>query len=113
MEGDVGGLLVLVLVVTLQLAGGCFAQTTLTALFTRQTPRAGKLLPVEGVLGMGASAAITVHDLATLNTENLGKDLERAMKATAPTRIPYNLYRRLTGDSDRDRKRKEQSSKRK
>lgn len=90
---------------------GAFAQTTLTALFTRQTPRAGKLLPVEGVLGMGASAAITVHDLATLNIENLGKDLERAMKATAPTRIPYNLYRRLTGDSDRDRKRKKEAEK--
>ena len=89
---------------------GLFVQSTLEALFMRKTqPR--QLLPVEGAIGMGMSAAITLHDLATLNVENLGKDLERAMKATAPTRIPYNLYRRLTGDSDRDRKRKKEAEK--
>ena len=91
---------------------GAFAQTALEALFKRET-RPRTLLPVEGVLGMGASAMITVRDLATLNVDNLRKDLERAIKSTAPTRIPYNLYRRIAGDSDSDRKRKEQASKRK
>ena len=91
---------------------GAFAQTALEALFKRET-RPRTLLPVEGVIGMGASALITMHDLATLNVDNLRKDLERAIKSTAPTRIPYNLYRRITGDSDSDRKRKERESKRK
>ena len=82
---------------------GAFAESTLNALFKRET-RMRSVLPVEGAIGMGMSAAITIRDLATLDYDHLQKDLERALKSTAPTRIPYNLYRRLTGDSDRDRK---------
>lgn len=92
---------------------GAFVQTTLNALFKRETPRAGQILPVEGVFGIAASAGITLHDVATLNVENLQKDLERAVKGLAPTRVPYNVYRRISGDSDADRKREKEGAKRK
>ena len=90
---------------------GAFAQTTLTALFKRETPRTGQVLPIEGALGMGTSAAFLLHDLATMDMDKVQKDIERAMKATAPTRIPYNLGRRILGDSDQDRKRKKRTGK--
>ena len=83
---------------------GAFSQTALKALFMREYPRGSQILPVEGALGMAASVCITAHDVATLNAENIRKDLERMLKATAPTRIPYGIYRRLVGDSDVDRK---------
>lgn len=85
---------------------GVFAQTSLKALFNRETPRMSQILPVEGAVALGASVAITAHDFLTLNPENLQKDFERLMKSTAPTRIPYKIYKRMTGDSDVDRKRK-------
>lgn len=90
---------------------GAFAQTTLNALLKRETPRMGQILPIEGALGMVASGAFLLHDLATMDIDKVQKDLERAMKSTAPTRIPYNLGRRILGDSDQDRKRKKQTSK--
>lgn len=88
---------------------GAFAQTTLNAVFKRETPRAGQILPIEGALGMATTIGFTVHDMATLNYDNIQKDLERMLKSTAPTRIPFNLYRRITGDSDADRKAKKKA----
>lgn len=85
---------------------GIFAQTSLKALFNREMPRMTQVLPVEGAIALGGSIAITAHDFLTLNPENLQKDFERLMKSTAPTRIPYKIYKRMTGDSDVDRKRK-------
>ena len=90
---------------------GAFAQTSLKALFAREYPRGSQILPVEGALGMAASLCITAHDVATLDAEKIHKDIERLLKATAPTRIPYNLFRRITGDSDVDRKRAEAARK--
>jgi hypothetical protein len=92
---------------------GVFSQTALKALFSREYPRAGQILPVEGVLGMTASLCITAHDIATLDSEKIRKDIERLAKATAPTRIPYNIYRRIVGDSDVDRKAAKEAKKRK
>ena len=89
---------------------GAFSQTALKALFMREYPRGSQMLPVEGALGMAASVCITAHDVATLNAENIRKDLERLLKATAPTRIPYGIYRRLVGDSDVDRKKAKKGS---
>ena len=89
---------------------GAFSQTALKALFMREYPRTSQMLPVEGALGMAASVCITAHDVATLNAENIRKDLERLLKATAPTRIPYGIYRRLVGDSDVDRKKAKKGS---
>ncbi len=83
---------------------GAFAQTSLKALFAREYPRGSKILPVEGALGMAASLCFTAHDVAALDAEKVRKDLERLLKSTAPTRIPFNLYRRIVGDSDVDRK---------
>lgn len=71
---------------------GVFSQTALTALFKRETPRAGQMLPVEGSLGMVTSVMFTAHDVATLNSENLQKDLRRILKSTAPTRLGLNVY---------------------
>ena len=92
---------------------GAFAQTTLAALLKRESPRFGQVLPIEGAMGMAASGAFLVHDLATMSVDKVQKDIERMIKSTAPTRLPYNIYRRITGDSDVDRRRKEQASKRK
>lgn len=89
---------------------GAFSQTALKALFMREYPRTSQMLPVEGALGMAASVCITAHDVATLNAENIRKDLERLLKATAPTRIPYGIYRRLVGDSDVDRNKAKKGS---
>ncbi len=88
---------------------GAFAQTTLNAIFKRETPRAGQILPIEGALGMVTTIGFTVHDMATLNYDNIQKDLERMLKSTAPTRIPFNVYRRITSDSDADRKAKKEA----
>ena len=85
---------------------GAFAQSTLAALLKRESPRWGQVLPIEGAIGMAASGAFLVHDLATMDADKLQKDIERAIKSTAPTRLPYNVYRRITGDSDADRKAK-------
>ena len=92
---------------------GAFAQTTLAALLKRETPRMGQMLPIEGAMGMAASGAFLIHDLATMNVDKVQKDLERAIKSTAPTRLPYNIYRRITGDSDQDRKRQKEAAKNK
>lgn len=92
---------------------GAFAQSTLAALLKRESPRWGQVLPIEGAIGMAASGAFLVHDLATMDTDKLQKDIERAIKSTAPTRLPYNVYRRITGDSDADRKAKKEAQKRK
>ncbi|MBR4476461.1 MAG: hypothetical protein IKO87_02870, partial [Kiritimatiellae bacterium] len=73
----------------------------------------GQMLPIEGAMGMAASGAFLIHDLATMNVDKVQKDLERAIKSTAPTRLPYNIYRRITGDSDQDRKRHKEAAKRK
>ena len=92
---------------------GAFSQTALKALFKREYPRVSQMLPVEGALGMAASVCITAHDVATLNAENIRKDLERMLKATAPTRIPYGIYRRLVGDSEVDRKKAKKGAEKK
>ena len=90
---------------------GSLAETSLKALFAREYPRAGQILPVEGAFGMAASLCFTAHDVATLNAEKIRGDFERLLKATAPTRIPYNIYRRIVGDSDVDRKEAKEKAK--
>lgn len=45
-----------------------------------------------------------------MDADNVRKDLERAIKSMAPTRIPYNVARRVLGDSDVDRKREKKRS---
>ena len=90
---------------------GAFSTATLNALLKRETPRYGQVLPIESTIGTAATGLFLLHDLATMNVDKLQKDIERAMKSTAPTRLPYNIYRRVTGDSDQDRKRKKQAGK--
>ena len=92
---------------------GAFATATLNALLKRESPRWGQMLPIEGAQGMAASGAFLVHDLVTMDVDKVHKDIERAIKSTAPTRIPYSIYRRITGDSDADRKAKKEAQKRK
>lgn len=89
---------------------GALTQTTLTALFKREQSSRG-ILPVEGAIGTVSSAAFLMHDLVAMDADNVRKDLERAIKSTAPTRIPYNVARRVLGDSDVDRKRKKEKRK--
>lgn len=90
---------------------GSLAETSLKAIFAREYPRGSQILPVEGALGMAASLCITAHDVAAMDAEKIRKDFERLLKATAPTRIPYNLYRRIVGDSDVDRKEAKEKAK--
>ena len=92
---------------------GTLGKTSFDAFFSREYARASQLLPIEGAFGMVSSGLITAHDLLTLNFENVQKDLERLLNSTAPTRIPYKIYRRLTGDADVDRKRKKESKSKK
>ena len=92
---------------------GAFSTATLNALLKRESPRYGQVLPIESTIGTAATGAFLLHDLATMNVDKLQKDIERAMKATAPTRIPYSVYRRITGDSEADRKAKREAQKRK
>ena len=86
---------------------GVLASSMIDALFKRKLPRGGQLIPSEGAITVLSNVAITAHDIVMLDGDKIQKDLERIMKSLAPTRIPYNIYRRLTGDSDADRKRKE------
>ena len=83
---------------------GAFAKTTLNAVFKRQAPRGGELLPSEGILGMAAKAGFMVHDFATCDVDRLQKDLEGIARGAAATRTTYNIVRRFRGDSDEDRK---------
>ena len=83
---------------------GAFAKTTLNAVFKRQGPRGGELLPSEGILGMAAKAGFMVHDCATCDVDRLQKDLEGIARGAAATRTTYNIVRRFRGDSDEDRK---------
>ncbi len=84
---------------------GALTQTTLTALFRRERSLRG-VLPVEGAIGTASSAAFLMHDLVAMDAAAVRRDLERAIRSTAPTRVPYDLARRVLGDSDADRKRK-------
>ena len=87
---------------------GAMSTTTLNALFKREAPRMGSMLPVEGAARMAGNAAFLLRDLAVMDLDHMQKDFERILKSAAPTRVPYNIYRRLTGDSDQDRKEKKQ-----
>ena len=87
---------------------GAMSTTTLNALFKREAPRMGSMLPVEGAARMTGNAAFLLRDLAVMDLDHMQKDFERILKSAAPTRVPYNIYRRLTGDSDQDRKEKKQ-----
>ena len=84
---------------------GAMASSGLNALFKREMPRANQLIPAEGAITLLANVMVTAHDIATLDEEKLHRDLERVVKSLAVTRVPYNIYRRLTGDSDSDRRR--------
>ena len=84
---------------------GVLASSVMDALFKRQLPRGSQLIPSEGAITIMANVAVTAHDVMAMDGEKVRKDLERMVKSLAPTRIPYNLYRRVTGDSDVDRKR--------
>ena len=67
------------------------------------------LIPAEGVVKLFGNITVTARDVATLNYDRVKKDLDRLMKSTSITRTPYDIIRRLTGNSDVDRKKKEKS----
>jgi predicted amidophosphoribosyltransferase/GNAT superfamily N-acetyltransferase len=74
---------------------GAFTEQTLRALFLRQRPNLGQLVPAEGVIRFSASLAYPVRDIATWDTEHLRADILRLLKSTAVTRLPAKLYESL------------------
>jgi len=74
------------------LLAGAFTEQTLNAFFLRQKPNLGQLVPAEGIIRFSATLAFPVRDIATWDMENLHADIMRALKSTAVTRMPTQLY---------------------
>ena len=78
------------------------------------------LLPVEGLVRLGGRIARTGYDIVTetkngitardfaegFDYEKICKDLEGVIRSTSVTRTPYDILRRVTGNSDADKKKR-------
>ncbi|MCR5753045.1 MAG: hypothetical protein K6G91_13920, partial [Kiritimatiellae bacterium] len=89
---------------------GAISSVTTDVLITGKPVRdVPALIPAEGVVKLLGNVTLTARDIATLNYEQIQKDLHRLLKSTSITRTPYDVIRRVTGNSDADDKRRRKS----
>jgi hypothetical protein len=75
---------------------GAMAEETLRALFMRQRPRMGQLIPAEGIVRFSGNLAFAVRDMALWDTEKFKGDLGNMLQSSAVTRMPYKIYENAT-----------------
>lgn len=88
---------------------GSMTERALSTLFSGQRPRSGggNLIPAEGIFRIGGAFALTAHDLITLKTEDLQKDLLSIVTQTAaPARHAVKVIRNYGGEEDPKKKAK-------
>ena len=71
---------------------GAVTESVLGALFLREKPHMGQLIPAEGIIRFSATMAYPVRDIATWDMDHFHADIMRALKSTALTRLPTKLY---------------------
>ena len=77
---------------------GAMTEQTLRALFLRESPRMGQLIPAEGVIRTAGNLAFGVRDVATWSTDKFETDFKRILKSSAVTRIPMDAYENYFGE---------------
>jgi len=77
---------------------GALTEQTLRALFLREKPQLGQLIPAEGVIRTAGNLAWGVRDVTLWNTDKFNADLKLILKSSAVTRIPLDVYDNYFGD---------------
>lgn len=77
---------------------GAVTEETLRALFLRERPRMGQLVPAEGAVRFAANLAYPVRDIVTWDEEHFKADIMRALKSTAASRLPIKIYENYMGE---------------
>lgn len=79
---------------------GALTESTLRALFMREYPRGGDIVPAEGVIRFSGNLAFAMRDIATWDTDKIHGDIRRIMRSMSATRVPWSLYENYLAEDE-------------